>query len=54
MHRRSPRLHLCEAEIQDFSLPAPREKKIRRLDVAMDDAPEVRGGERIGNLDAEI
>ena len=44
---------LRQPEIQQLALPAPRHKNIRRLDVAMNNAPAVRRIEGIGDLNAD-
>src|SRR5215471_12708298 len=50
----APRGQLGEAKIQNLGLTASRDKHIRGLDVAMDDAFRVRGFERVRNLDGQI
>ncbi len=48
------RHQLCQAEIENLQMAEPRQEKIGRLQVAMNDVGVVRRRERIGKLDSQI
>ena len=44
---------LGDAEVEDLGVAAVGEEDVRRLEIAMDDAGRVSGGERLADIDAD-